>query len=47
MGGLDQDAFGARSEKILPHRAIRRTRPDVDGVRNQFLPVTAFRLQPQ
>jgi hypothetical protein len=47
MGGFDQDAFSTRSEKILPHRAIRRTRPDINGVRDQLLPIAASRLQPQ
>ena len=46
-GGLDQHALGMGAEEIAPCGALRRPRPDIDGVRDQLLPVAAPRLQPQ
>src|SRR5258708_10975575 len=47
MRASDQDARGMRAEKVMPHRAVRRPRPDIDGMRDQLLSVAAPRLQPQ
>ena len=41
MRGFDHDALGVRSEKIPPHRARGRPRPDFDRMRDQLLPVAA------
>ena len=41
MRGLDQDALGMRAEVVSPRRALRRARPDVDGVRDQLLSIAA------
>ena len=47
MRGFDQHAFGMGAEEIAPHRAFRRLRPDIDGVGDQLLSVTAARFEPQ
>ena len=47
MRGFDQHALGMGAEKIAPDGAVRRPRPDIDGVRDQLLAVAAARLQPQ
>ena len=47
MRGFDQDALGMGAEKVAPYRAFRRPRPDLDGVRDQLLPVATPGLQPQ
>ena len=47
MRGFDQDALGMSAEEVAPNGAVRGSRPDIDGVRDQLLSVAAPRLQPQ